>query len=231
MRTPRYLPGVRNGVVAKRQGRAKNPSTSKALSRGGAGTGNSRRRRNSKRFSISIINRGHSGERHSEERGARVMWLMILIGVALAAGFIFALRSQINAYRIAQAEEQLKMKLDEYARQQKFSAVDLQRALSASESDQAGRYGLDHLKLDSESAKRDASARKFVAVPPDRAPQDGDQNDRLGAGGRNNSRPIKSQPRTASQAKAAKLARGVKTGRTTNVINVVKLKVKNRKRQ
>ena len=28
---------------------------------------------------------------------------MILIGVALAAGFVFALRSQINAYRIAQA--------------------------------------------------------------------------------------------------------------------------------
>jgi hypothetical protein len=158
------------------------------------------------------------------------MWLMILIGVGLAAGFIFALRSQINAYRIAQAEEKLKMKLDEYARQQKFSAVDLQRAMNASESDHAGRYGLDHLKLDRESAKRDAAARKFVSVPPDRASQDGDQNDPPGAGGRNNSRPIKGQPRAASQPKAAKLARGVKVGRAANVVSVVKLKVKNRKR-
>jgi hypothetical protein len=233
MRTPRYLPGVRNGVVAKRQGRAKNPSTSKALSMGGAGTGDSRRRRNSKRFSISVIHRGRAGGagRHSEERGARVMWLMILIGVALAAGFVFALRSQINAYRIAQAEEQLKIKLDEYARQQRFLGVDRDRAMSASESDHAGRYGLDHLKLDRVSAQRDASARKFVSVPPDRAPDDGDQNGRLAAAGRNNSRPVKSQPRTASQAKATKLARGVKTGKAANIMNVVKLKVKNRKRQ
>ncbi|HEY6401956.1 MAG TPA: hypothetical protein VI479_11135, partial [Blastocatellia bacterium] len=101
-------------------------------------------------------------------------------------------------------------------------------ALKASKSDNAARYGLDHLKLDKESAKREASSRKFVAVPPDRAPRDGDQNDRLVAGARNNSRPVKSQPPTASQAKATKLARGVKTGKTANVVKVVK---RNRNRQ
>ena len=67
------------------------------------------------------------------------MWVMILIGVALAAGFVFALRSQINAYRIAQAEEQLKVKLDEYTSQQKFLARDQQRALSAGEVERAGK--------------------------------------------------------------------------------------------
>src|SRR5689334_10063059 len=115
MRTPRYLPGVRNGVVAKRQGRSKNPSTSKAL---GMGRNISGQRRNSRRFSNHEAN--SSGRRRSEGRGAKVMWLMILIGMGLAAGFVFALRSQINAYRIAQAEEQLKSQLDEYTRQQKF---------------------------------------------------------------------------------------------------------------
>jgi hypothetical protein len=81
------------------------------------------------------------------------MWMMILTGAALSAVFIFALRSQINTHKIAQAEEQLKIKLDEYASRQKFLALDQQRALNISESDRAGRRnGLDQLKLDRESS-------------------------------------------------------------------------------
>jgi hypothetical protein len=77
------------------------------------------------------------------------MWMMILIGTALSAVFIFALRSQINTHKIAQAEERLKTKLDEYASQQKFLALDQQRALNTDESDRAGRRGgLDQLRLD-----------------------------------------------------------------------------------
>ena len=77
------------------------------------------------------------------------MWMMILVGAAISAVFIFALRSQINTHKIAQAEERLKLKLDEYASQQKFLAIDQQRALNTTESDLVGRRnGLDQLKLD-----------------------------------------------------------------------------------
>jgi hypothetical protein len=230
MRTPRYLPGVRNGVVAKRQGRSKNPSTSKAL---GMGRNISGQRRNSRRFSNHEAN--SSGRRRSEGRGAKVMWLMILIGMGLAAGFVFALRSQINAYRIAQAEEQLKSQLDEYTRQQKFLAVDQQRAMNAGDSDRAGRWnGLEHLKLDREAIRHDASAQRIVSATVVRSPE-ADQNNRVDVRpvmeDRNGPRAIKT-----SQAKAAKLVKSVKTGKNARVVSVVKLnsanKAKaNRKRQ
>lgn len=98
------------------------------------------------------------------------MWMMILIGAALSAVFIFALRSQITTHKIAQAEEQLKIKLDEYASRQKFLTLDQQRALNISESDRAGRRnGLDQLKLDRESAPPSALVNQIP--PPVRAPQ------------------------------------------------------------
>jgi hypothetical protein len=217
MRTPRYLPGVRNGVVAKRQSRATNPSTSKALGTRGSV---SSRRRNSRRFSSHDSTRSaQSGSRRrSEGRGAKVMWLMILAGVALAAGFVFALRSQINAYRIAQAEEQLKSQLDEYTRQRQFLNRDKERAMNAGESDRAGKWnGLEHLRLDRASTERGVSVRKIVPIEPVREPR-ADQNDRS----------IKRPVRTGSQAKDAKLVKGVKTGKTANVVNVVKLKASNK---
>jgi hypothetical protein len=151
------------------------------------------------------------------------MWLMILIGMALAAGFVFALRSQINAYKIAQAEEQLKMKLDDYARRQKFLTLDQQRALSASESERAGRWnGLDQIRLDRESARGAASVQRTVFVPPVRAPQV-DQNNRLTLDVRDGYRSIKRPVGSGSQAKAPKLVKTVKTGRAAKVVNVVKL--------
>jgi hypothetical protein len=234
MRTPRYLPGVRNGVVAKRQGRAKNPSTSKGFRAGSMGEGMSSQRRNSRRFSIhsgGAARSAHSrGGRRSEGRGAKVMWLMILTGVALAAGFVFALRSQINAYRLAQAEEQLRSKLDEYTRQQKFHAIDGQRAMNAGESDRAGRWnGLEHLKLDKETAQRDVSVQKVVSASPVKAPQ-ADQNDHVS---------VRQAVRAVSQPKAAKLVKpikSVKTGKTAKASPVIKLNAANnakanRKRQ
>jgi hypothetical protein len=146
------------------------------------------------------------------------MWLMILAGVALAAGFVFALRSQINAYRIAQAEEQLKSQLDEYTRQRQFLNRDKERAMNAGESDRAGKWnGLEHLKLDRASTERGVSVRKIVPIEPVRAPR-ADQNDRS----------IKRPVRAGSQAKDAKLVKGVKTGKTASVVNVVKLKARNK---
>src|SRR5215475_14601015 len=237
MRTPRYLPGVRNGAVAKRQGRSKNSATPRVSRIGIMGTGIPRQRPNSRRFS------SRAGDRHgSEGRGSRVMWLMILVGVALAAGFVFALRSQINAYRIAQAEEQLKMKLDEYSSQQKFWARDLAGALSADESERAARLnGLDNLRLERVNQNRPERpdngtphGMRLVSIPPVKAPR-ANQNNRLGerlaADGRNGAgqinrhagRPDGRPVRPGSQAKAAKIVKAVKTGKTANVVKVVKL--------
>jgi hypothetical protein len=221
MRTPRYLPGVRNGAVAKRQARSKNPAkSSRALGMFSIGAGTPHSRQNSRRLSSRVIDR-----RRSEGREARVMWTMILIGVALAAGFVFALRSQINAYRIAQAEEQLKTKLDEYSSQQEFLTRDQQRALSAGEVERAGRRnGLDNLKLDREADRHNASVRQVVSRVPSPSLRAG-QSDRPAINAPRlapSSAPGSIKPvRPVSQAK---VVRGVKTGKAAKVVKVVKLK-------
>jgi hypothetical protein len=153
------------------------------------------------------------------------MWMMILIGMALAAGFVFALRSQINAYRIAQAEEQLKTKLDEYSSQQEFLARDQQRALSAGEVERAGRRsGLDNLKLDREADQYNASARRVVSRVPSPSLL-ADQSDRPAINSPSwapSSAPGSNKPvRPVSQAKVVS---GVKTGKAAKVLKVVKLK-------
>jgi hypothetical protein len=144
------------------------------------------------------------------------MWMMILIGMALAAGFVFALRSQINAYRIAQAEEQLKTKLDEYASQQEFLARDQQRALSAGEVERVGRRnGLGHLKLDREEDRRNALVRQVVSRVPSPSPR-AVQSDRPASIDPRSIRPV----RPSAQAKVIK---SVKTGKAAKVVKVVKL--------
>src|SRR5262249_61356316 len=96
MRTPRYLPGVRNGVVAKRQARSKNPAkSSRALGTFSIGAGTPRSRQNSKRISSRAPHWGRG-----EGRGAKVMWLRILIRAGLAARFVFAPRSPVYAPRV-----------------------------------------------------------------------------------------------------------------------------------
>jgi hypothetical protein len=216
MRTPRYLPRVRNGAVAKRQARSKNPAkSSKALGAFSVGAGIPRSRQNSRWISSRAVDR-----RRSEGRGARVMWMMILIGVGLAAGFVFALRSQINTYRIAQAEEQLKMKLDEYSNQQEFLTRDQQRALSAGEVERAGRRnGLYNLRLDKEADQHNASVGQAISRVPSPSLRAG-QSDR----------PAVNTPRWAPRSikpvrpvSQAKVVRGVKTGKGAKVLKVVKL--------
>jgi hypothetical protein len=208
MRTPRYLPRVRNGAVAKRQARSKNSvKSSKALGAFSVGAGVPRSRQNSRWIPSRAVDR-----RRSEGRGARVMWMMILIGVALAAGFVFALRSQINTYRIAQAEEQLKVKLDEYTSQQKFLARDQQRALSAGEVERAGmRNGLDHLKLEREEDQSKASARRVVSLV---------SSPRAGQGDRQvNNAALSIRP--GRLGLHSKVVGGVKTGKAAKVVKVV----------
>src|SRR5262249_45826740 len=137
-----------------------------------------------------------------------------------------------------QAEEQLKMKLDEYSSQQKFRALDLAGAMSAGESERAAKLnGLDNLRLDRVNQNRPERpdnetprGMRLVSVPPVKAPR-ANQNDRLGgrlaADGRNGAGPINRpdgrQVRPGSQAKAAKIVKAVKTGKTAKVVKVVKL--------
>jgi hypothetical protein len=153
------------------------------------------------------------------------MWMMILIGVALAAGFVFALRSQINAYRIAQAEEQLKTKLDEYSSQQEFLTRDQQRVLNADEVERlARRNGLDNLKLGKEADQHNVLVRPVVSRVPSPSLAVG-QSDRSAI---NNPRwePRSIKPvRPISQAPVSqvKVVRGVKTGKAVKVVKVVKL--------
>src|SRR5262249_49320256 len=157
----------------------------------------------------------------------RVMWMMILIGVALAAGFVFALRSQINAYRIAQAEELLKMKLDEYASQQEFLTRDQQRALSADEVERAGRRnGLNHLKLGNEADLNDASVRQVVSRVPSPSLRAG-QSDRPAI---NATHWAPRSIKPVVPVSQAKVVRGVKTGKAAKVVKIVKLSQVKRER-
>ncbi len=151
MSRQRYQPGIQNGPVAKRRTGSKNTATLRA-SRSYAGAKKPISRPNPNRSTYRLSNRpGH--QRDNEGGGSSVMWMLILVGGALSAIFIFALRSQINTHKIAQAEEQLKTKLDEYASRQKYLELDQRRALNTSESELAGRRnGLDQLKLTQEAS-------------------------------------------------------------------------------
>jgi hypothetical protein len=210
MRRQRYQPGIQNGPVAKRRGGSRNTATSKSF----ASVKSSSRRQ--------PYHASYRPRRRDEGRGAGVMWMMIMVGMALAAGFVFALRSQINAHQIAKAEETLKMKLDEYASQQKFLSLEQQRALSAGESDRAGRLnGLNQLRLDTEPPRIQSigsigsigSTGSIGSIgqlpPPLKAPQTG-QSDRSAQPGPNKLRPIK-QPVKTNLAKTAKVVKVVKS--------------------
>ena len=67
------------------------------------------------------------------------MLILMLIGAFVAAGFVTALRSQINSHHLGQAETQLRGELDEIANQQRYDILQQQRALSPRESDRAAR--------------------------------------------------------------------------------------------
>ncbi|MGE0132129.1 MAG: hypothetical protein AB7U82_28945 [Blastocatellales bacterium] len=194
MRTQRYLPRIQNGRVAKRQTRSKNTPVSKS-----SVTTNTSTRRRASRVSNRMDNHRH--KRDGEGRGSNVMWVMILIGVTLATGFVFALRSQINAHNLGQAEEQLRVKLDEYTSQQKFLMLDQQRALNVSESDRAGRQGgLDQLKLDQPGIVQNASVQRVVqqVSAPVKPSQAGRQN--RPSSNRLNSNRLSKQPVKNNQA-------------------------------
>lgn len=223
MRTPRYLPKVHNGAVAKRQSRSNKSSTSKSY----------RSRASIARPSLKAgrdtytrrVTEGATGK----ERGSRVMWLMILMGAALATGFIFALRSQNNTYKIAQAEEELKSQLDKYSIRQKFLSLDQEIALNPSATDRAGKWnGLVYLKLDKDSAHGKTETKppagsshvdqNKVSSPtssPEATKGENETGNKSGNGDINNKRRNK-----LLNPKAAKANR---PGKNANMVKVVKL--------
>ncbi|MEP7339262.1 MAG: hypothetical protein ABI977_16115 [Acidobacteriota bacterium] len=79
--------------------------------------------------------------RKSEKRGqgARVIWLMMMIGGLIASGFLLAQRSQINAHQLRQAEEKFKTQLDDLSTQQRFWALEKERATNTQESERIAR--------------------------------------------------------------------------------------------
>jgi hypothetical protein len=224
MRTKRYLPRIQNGSVVKRQTRSKNPATSRAFSAQKSVV------QTRSRVRPNQIGAGSN----AEGGGSRVMWLMLMVGIGLSAVFVFALRSQINAYQLGRAEEQLREKLDQYAAQQKFLTLDQQRALNTSESDRAGRAGgLNQLKLDQQSAMHAPSVGKAVhqnsdpvRQDPEPVGQNSDSDKQSQAGQKGNHQEVPrsiKQPSKPSQNGPSQNVKAAGTAKAVKVMKVVKI--------
>ncbi len=132
MRAQTYRPRIQNGPVTKR--------------RGGGGA--------SKVAAKSRSSRSRRSRKKTRQEGSNVLLMLMITGAIVAAGFVFALRSQINAHHISQAEAQLREELDEIANQQRYEILQQQRALSPRESDRKAREaGLVQPKLNQPAVK------------------------------------------------------------------------------
>lgn len=92
--------------------------------------------------SASSPSSGQRRSRHKAEKrgqGARVIWLMMIIGSLVASGFLLAQRSQINAHQLRQAEEKFRTQLDDMTNQQRYLALEKERATNAQESDRIAK--------------------------------------------------------------------------------------------
>lgn len=142
MKAQHSHPRVRSGSIAKRR--------TPPIAREAARPSLARRRR-----------------RAEQEQGTSVLWLLMMIGGVVAAGFIFALRSQHTVHQLDQAEAQLRNDLERIATYQRHLALEQQRALSVRESEQmAKQSGLIQPKLPaSHGAPRPATAATIAAKP------------------------------------------------------------------
>lgn len=138
MKVQTYRPRIQNGHIAKRRGRAVAPKVKVSDRSSPSRRSSSPRRRGSK----------------DRQRGSNILWILMFIGAFVAAGFIFALRSQINVHQLGQAEAQLKAELDEMANRQRYEVLEQQRALSPRESDRAAKQaGLIQPRLNQPNLK------------------------------------------------------------------------------
>ncbi|HMY72855.1 MAG TPA: hypothetical protein PLQ88_13645, partial [Blastocatellia bacterium] len=82
-------------------------------------------------------------------QGARVLWILMIVGGLIGSGFVMAQHSQINVHQFRQAEEKVKNQLDELTNQQRFLALEKESAINTQESDRiAKQAGLQQLKLE-----------------------------------------------------------------------------------
>lgn len=79
----------------------------------------------------------------NSNKGARVIWTMMIVGGVIGAIFIFAQRSQINTLGLKRTEESLKSEIDTLASQQRYLNFQKEKALSTQEAGKvAGEFGL-----------------------------------------------------------------------------------------
>ena len=128
--------------------------------------------------SASSPSSGQRRSRHKTEKrgqGARVIWLMMIVGSLVASGFLLAQRSQINAHQLRQAEEKFRTQLDDMTNQQRYLALEKERATNAQESDriakQAGLIQPQLKKGNQATVSQPSPAKSAVSVTPaDEAP-------------------------------------------------------------
>jgi hypothetical protein len=155
MRARTYRPKVQNGTITKRSKRA---VSSKASERGV-----SARRAPS---------RGRRSNRRNRQEGSNLFMTLVLIGALVAAGFVFALRSQINARQLGQAEMRLRSELDDIANRQRYEVLEQQRAMSLRESERAARQaGLSQPRFNQPKAGANQVALSRNAAPRSSKPQ------------------------------------------------------------
>jgi hypothetical protein len=156
MRAQTYRPRIQNGPITKR---SKRTASSKA----------SERRAPARR----APNRGRRSYKRRQHEGSNLFLTLIFIGAFVAAGFVFALRSQISARQLGQAETKLKSELDDIANRQRYVVLEQQRAMSLNESDRAAQQagliqprfnqpkaGTDQVAISRNAAPRGSKARK-----------------------------------------------------------------------
>lgn len=150
MRAQTYRPRIQNGTVAKRRNRTVVTKI--------AGRRSSSRRSSSRR------------QKKERQREPNVLLILMLIGAFVAAGFVLALRSQINSRHLGQAEAQLRGELDEIANRQRYEILEQQRALSPRESDRAARQaGLIQPRFNRPETKIEQPASRPQPVQMSRA--------------------------------------------------------------
>lgn len=143
MRAQNYRPKVRTGTFAKRH--TVSPASSTTRSR-------------------------NSRQSETRGQGARVMWILMIIGGLIGSGFVMAQHSQINVHQLKQTEEKVKTQLDEMTNQQRYLALEKERALNTQESERIAREaGLRQPKLDSSAAPLPKPELVVKPQPPAKA--------------------------------------------------------------
>jgi hypothetical protein len=125
MRAQTYRPRIQNGTVSRR---SKSTIDSKASGR-----------RGTSRHSSQPARRAGRRQKNRREEGSNLFLTLVFVGALVATGFVFALRSQIHARELGQAEQRLRSELDEIADQQRYDVLEQQRTTSLRESERAAQ--------------------------------------------------------------------------------------------